>query len=283
MPTANPYVVAYNGAAPFGAYMALYGSYGAQKAHAQSYKTLLHLMAKRIRLKKHLMRASGKKAAKIKNEIRMLNKHISHLKAQLAAKGQRAPSEQEAVIASTSMGSEAVTATSRFGSKRHRRGIRRLRNRDHFRRRVYPNVLPAPSVDAIAAGGGTAEFVTPPPVLTGQTPPWIHSRYSPHRARLPGQRQFDGRRRSGPISAQDVQTQDVSQDAPDDGDILASSTMGITASSSMGDEVADAADAALSGVMDFVGGVFDDRQKLLTYGAIGLGVFFLYKNMKKRR
>ncbi len=41
MAIANPYVVAYNGAPSLGAYMALYGNYGAQNAHAKAYRKLL--------------------------------------------------------------------------------------------------------------------------------------------------------------------------------------------------------------------------------------------------
>lgn len=300
----NPYQALYG----LGAYQVMYGA-----AENKPYKKMLQLMAKRIRLKKKLTHTrNDKKRTQIKKELAMLNKHIAHLKAQLQNQGadtSEAESAAATIEATTpDTGSDSGTGTSaaakmlrrkkmlrkhhvrRMGSARRsrmmkpKRRSRTLKPKGYAHKRVKGR-----------QGIRTSAVRHHKYALRKQHAQQIRRYGQQHRARLPGQRQFDGRRRQGPISASEIQQAPVAADADmnDDGMLDA----GVMPEMSMSDELSMdpnmtsemyatdtpdidfetdgmTADEALSGVMDFAGDLWSN--KFFRYGAIGLGLWAVF-------
>ncbi len=256
------YQALYGYTSPLGAYQALYGA--ATGPAVKDYKKLVHLMKKRNRIAHKLHSGhseSASKKSKMKNELKMLTKHIKHLKTKLGALGDKA--EQEAA---SSSGGTITTSGSRASSSGHvNRGAHPgLRRHGHGHLQQRPPQRK--HAGAYAARPGELDHDGDGIMNRDEG----HSYPGQHRARLPGQRGADGRRRQGPISANEMQSTDVSQDTSDD-------------SMDMYDTGENTVEEALAGVMDFVGDVFHDKTKMLYAAGIGLGVYFLvYSNNRKR-
>lgn len=309
----NPYQALYGYTVPLGAYQVMYG---ATNSHHQKYKRLLHMMSKVIRLRKKAARTgNSKKRAKLIGEVKKLRHQIKALRAQLQQSGvdtSNAESEattQEAMTADDGSGdgsdggNDNVVSSSmhkarhhirRLGSQKrhhiHRMGSSR-KSTMHAKRQHYRKTKMPYRHKKVKGRMGirTSAVRMHKYVLARQHAAQLHQ-LNPrkHRARLPGQRAFDGRRRQGPISAQEVAQQDISPDSDMDMDAM---TMPMPtdltptdipdidfdmndAPESMIDSASMAAEAALSGVMDFAGGLWSN--KFVKYGAIGLGLWFVF-------
>lgn len=273
----NPYTALYGYTAPLGAYQVMYG---ASDARHKKYKKMLHLMAKRIRLKKKMARAgNSRKRAALQAEIKMLAKHIKKLRADLQSDG---VNTSAAEVEAAEVEASAPDITGSTTVRRPTRS-RRVTGRTslHARRYHYRKTKMPHRHKRIKGRQGirTSAVRHHKYALQKQRAQTIQHPWR-NRARLPGQRAFDGRRRQGPISAQDVSTQDVSPEPMDDIDSALAMDPNIDPTMMDTDvpdiEFAQASEVgeALSGVMDFATGLWEN--KFVRWSAIGLGVWFVF-------
>lgn len=306
----NPYTAIYGYTAPLGAYQVMYGAHKRRKKKGKDLGKkgytnagrlrahILNLMALRVRMKKRLAHAKahgkGPEAEGLKLAVHKLNKKIDTLRAKLHAMRQPAPSESEAaeVEASTP---ETISSRTMHPADEADQAIRKMGDeatgsttmhakRHHYRKHKMPHrhkkVKGRMGIRTSAVRHHKYALHKKHAARLHQLNP------RKHRARLPGQRAFDGRRRQGPISAQEVAQQDISPDSDMDMDMMPMPT-DLTSTDipdidfdmapspdGMIDSASMAAEAALSGVMDFAGDLWSN--KFFKYGAIGLGLWFVF-------
>jgi hypothetical protein len=314
----NPYQALYGYTAPIslGAYQVMYGApkrrrklgkdlgkkgyKSAKRLHAH----ILNMMALRRRMMKRWSRAKARgqdiEVKALARAMHKLSKKIGTLKKQLRAMRHPAPTEAQAaqveastpeITGSTTMvhpedeADAAITGSTTMSPHAKRQHYRK--HKMPFRHKRIKGRM----------GIRTSAVRHHKYALRKKRAQTIRHPYR-HRARLPGQRAFDGRRRQGPISAQEVQEQDVAPETAvdvgmDDMDLDAAGIDSMdamdgmddlteTAPDGLVDSAAMAADEALSGVMDFANDLWDNKPKLLLYGLLGYGAYCMLKGKKRR-
>jgi hypothetical protein len=134
----NPYTTVYGD----GGYMTVYGK--AEPSDDKKYKHLLKLMAHKVRVLKHLRKAKGNRADKLKKKLSEVTSKIKHLKKLLQSKGVNTSQAEAQAVQIEGQSSEG-TVQLPDGRRIPRRLLRRMRGasggvssiegRDHVRRR----------------------------------------------------------------------------------------------------------------------------------------------------